>query len=139
MTIDEGIKRIAEEHFPGFSYIFDDWYDIDQAVDRTPLPAIAHVLPIGGVMTIRQNGKLYDRESVTIAFLDKVTRDANGGDQRIVFERMKDVAIQFVRLMNESGYFASIGTWSYNVIYNQLSSIVTGVMLTLDVESNGIC
>ena len=138
MTIDEGIKKIAEEHFPGFSYIFDDWYDIDQAVDRTPLPCVAHVLPIGGVMSTR-NGRVYDRESVTVAFLDKVTRDANGNDQRIVFERMKATAIEFVRVMNESGYFNAVGTWSYNVIYNQLSSIVTGVMLTLDVEGNGVC
>ena len=138
MTIDEGIKKIAEEHFPRYSYVFDDWYDIDQAVDRTPLPCIAHVLPIGGTMTLR-NGRLYDRESVTVAFLDKVTRDANGDDQRIVFERMKDVAIDFVRRMNESGYFSSVQTWAYNVIYNPLSSIVTGVMLTLDVEGNGTC
>ena len=138
MTIDEGIKRIAEEHFQGFSYIFDDWYDIDQAVDRTPLPCIAHVLPIGGTMTLR-NGRLYDRESVTVAFLDKVTRDANGSDQREVYERMKDVAIRFVRTMNASGYFLSVDVWSYNVIYNQLSSIVTGVMLTLDVEGIGLC
>ena len=138
MTIDEGIKKIAEEHFPRYSYIFDDWYDIDQAVDRTPLPCIAHVLPIGGVMTPR-NGRLYDRESVTVAFLDKVNRDASGNDQRVVFERMKATAIEFVRIMNESGYFENVGTWSYNVIYNQLSSIVTGVMLTLDVEGKGLC
>ena len=138
MTIDEGIKKIAEEHFPGYSYIFDDWYDIDQAVDRAPLPCIAHVLPIGGVMTTR-HGRVYDRESVTVAFLDKVTRDANGNDQRVVFERMKATAIEFVREMNGSGYFDDLVTWSYNVIYNQLSSIVTGVMLTLDVGSNPIC
>lgn len=140
MTIDEAIKEIAteDEQFSQFTYIFDDWWDVDQAVSRAKLPAIAHILPIGGSMTMR-NGRVYDREYVSVAFVDKVTRDASGEDQRVVFERMKDAAKAFVRTANTSGYFQSVIAWNYDVIYNQLASIVTGVMLTLEIEDNGSC
>ena len=140
MTIDEAIKRIAteDEQFSQFTYIFDDWWDVDQAVSRAKLPAIAHILPIGGSMTMR-NGRVYDLENVSVAFVDKVARDASGEDQRVVFERMKDAAKAFVRTANASGYFQSVIAWNYDVIYNQLASIVTGVMLTLEIEDNGSC
>ena len=140
MTIDEAIKKIAteDEQFSKFTYIFDDWWDVDQAVSRAALPAIAHILPIGGSMTMR-NGRVYDRENVSVAFVDKVARDASGEDQRVVFERMKDAAKAFVRTANTSGYFQSVIAWNYDVIYNQLASIVTGVMLTLEIEDNGSC
>lgn len=140
MTIDEAIKKIAteDEQFSQFTYIFDDWWDVDQAVSRAKLPAIAHILPIGGSMTMR-NGRVYDRENVSVAFVDKVARDASGEDQRVVFERMKDAAKAFVRTANTSGYFQSVIAWNYDVIYNQLASIVTGVMLTLEIEDNGAC
>ena len=140
MTIDEAIKKIAteDEQFSQFTYIFDDWWDVDQAVSRAALPAIAHILPIGGSMTMR-NGRVYDRENVSVAFVDKVARDASGEDQRVVFEHMKDAAKAFVRTANTSGYFQSVIAWNYDVIYNQLASIVTGVMLTLEIEDNGSC
>lgn len=140
MTIDQAIKKIAteDEQFSQFTYIFDDWWDVDQAVSRAKLPAIAHILPIGGSMTMR-NGRVYDRENVSVAFVDKVARDASGEDQRVVFERMKDAAKAFVRTANASGYFQSVIAWNYDVIYNQLASIVTGVMLTLEIEDNGSC
>ena len=140
MTIDQAIKDICVKHFPQFSYIFDDWWDIDQAVSRSALPAIAHILPIGGVMRVHPaTGRIYDREFVSVAFVDKVTRDASGEDQRAVFERMKETAKQFIRIANASGYFSAVVSWNYDVIYNQLASIVTGVMLTLEIEDNGSC
>lgn len=140
MTIDQAIQDICTKHFPQFSYIFDDWWDIDQAVSRASLPAIAHILPIGGVMRVNERtGRIYDREFVSVAFVDKVTRDASGEDQRAVFERMKETAKQFIRIANASGHFSAVVSWNYDVIYNQLASIVTGVMLTLEIEDNGSC
>ena len=139
MTIDQAIKEIAtSEEFKQFSYIFDDWWDVDQAVSRAKLPAIAHILPIGGTMRI-QNGRFYDKEYVSIAFVDKVARDASGEDQRKVFERMKETAKDFIRIANQSGHFQWVTAWNYDVIYNQLASIVTGVMLTLEIEGHGQC
>ena len=138
MTIDQALKHIATTVFPSWSYVFDDWWDVDQAVSRVNLPAIAHILPIGGTMTTR-HGKVYDREYVSVAFIDKVTRDASGDDQREVFERMKTAAKQFVKACNDSGMFHGVESWGYDVIYNQLASIVTGVMLTLEVADLGEC
>ena len=140
MTIDQAIKDICEKHFPQYTYIFDDWWDVDQAVSRAKLPAIAHILPIGGSMRINERtGRIYDREFVSVAFVDKVARDASGEDQRKVFERMKDTAKEFIRIANASGHLQSVTAWNYDVIYNQLASIVTGVMLTLEIEDNGSC
>jgi hypothetical protein len=102
------------------------------------LPAIAHILPIGGNMRLH-NGRIYDREFVSVAFVDKVARDASGEDQRAVFERMKDAAKAFIRACNASGQFQWVTAWNYDVIYNQLASIVTGVMLTLEIEDGGVC
>lgn len=138
MTIDECIKTVAEEQFSAYTYVYNDWYDSDQAIDRNPLPAIVHLLPDDGAMYIR-NGKIYDRENVTIAFLNKVARDASGDDQREVVDAMKTVAHEFVRALNDSGYFQPIEAWSYKVYYNQLSSIVTGVELTIALEDLGTC
>ena len=138
MTIDQAIKEIAKKHFPQYTYIFDDEFNIDQAVSREKLPAIAHVLPIGGTMAMR-NGRIYDRESIYIGFVDKVTRDASGDDQRAVFERMKDAAKDFIREANKSGHFQSVTAWDYGVVYNQMASIVTGVMLSITIEDNGTC
>jgi hypothetical protein len=140
MTIDEAIKDICGKHFPQYTYIFDDWWDVDQAVSRAKLPAIAHILPIGGSMRVHpRTGRIYDREFVSVAFVDKVTRDASGEDQRKVFERMKETAKEFIRIANASGHFQSVTAWNYDVIYNQLASIVTGVMLTIEIEDNGSC
>jgi len=140
MTIDQAIKDICEKHFPQFSYIFDDWWDVDQAVSRAKLPAIAHILPIGGSMRVNERtGRIYDREFVSVAFVDKVPRDASGEDQRKVFERMKETAKEFIRIANNSNHFQSVTAWNYDVVYNQLASIVTGVMLTLEIEDNGSC
>ena len=140
MTIDQAIKDICEKNFPQFSYIFDDWWDVDQSVSRAKLPAIAHILPIGGVMRVHPTtGRIYDREFVSVAFIDKVARDASGEDQRKVFERMKDAAKDFIRVANKSGHFQSVTAWDYGVVYNQMASIVTGVMLSITIEDNGSC
>lgn len=140
MTIDEAIKTIAtSEAFEDFSYVFDDWNDADQSISRVKaLPAIVHILPISGTMTVR-NGRIYDSEQVAITFMDKVVRDASGDDQREVFERMKEAAMTFIALANESGHFEKVSVVSYGILYNQLASIVTGVTLKLEITDLGQC
>lgn len=139
MTIDEAIKAIAtSEEFKDFTYVFNDWWDQDQSISRVKLPVIAHILPDGGTMRMH-NGRIYDREEVAIAFLDKVPRDASGDDQRLVYERMKDASKAFVRALNKSGNFAPVTSWSYRLPYNQMASIVSGVFIILQIEDNGVC
>lgn len=138
MTIDEVIKTVAEESFPSYTYVYNDWYDSDQAIDRNPLPAIVHLLPSDGTMYERNN-RIYDRETVSVCFFDKVARDASGDDQREVVDAMKAVGYEFIRALNDSGYLQPIESWTYRVYYNQLSSIVTGVEFVLVLEDNGSC
>lgn len=140
MTIDEAIMEIAtSETFDDFDYVYDDWWDADQSIGRLKrLPAIIHILPIGGTMEVR-NGRVYDHEQVAVAFVDKVPRDASGYDQRMVFERMKEAALAFLAAINESDTLQRVTVVSYGIIYNQLASIVTGVTLTMELEDNGQC
>lgn len=140
MNIDAKIREIVASELPGFSYVFENWYDADTAVDRMALPAIICVLPVSGTLELR-NGRSRDSENLQIAFVDKVPRNANGEDNAAVYNNMKDAAVRFLRGVQKSGYFAPLpDSISYRVICERLSSIVTGVCLELELEElSGTC
>lgn len=132
MTIAEKIKAVVKEAFPEWTLIFGDWYEVDKQVNKQPLPAIVTILPNGGNIVTR-NGRKYDTENNLIAFIDKVPKDASGEDNVEVYNRMKQAATWFIAAMNASGQFEPITSWSYTTIYEQLSDIVTGVMVQVQV------
>ena len=140
MNIDVKIREIVASELPGFSYVFENWYDADTAVDRMVLPAVICVLPVSGTLELR-NGRSRDSENLQIAFVDKVPRNANGEDNAATYNNMKDVAVRFLRGVQKSGYFAPLpNSISYRVICERLSSIVTGVCLELELEElSGTC
>lgn len=141
MNIDLKLKQIADEQFGGFSYVFENWYDAGTAIDQLPLPAIICVLPIDGNIRER-NGRTYDAENIVIAFVDKIVRDADGSENSEVYNRMKFEGWRFLQACNKSGYFEPIGVEQvhYSVIYEQLSTIVTGVAFDLQLtERLGRC
>lgn len=134
MNIDAKIKEIVASELPEFSYVFENWYDADTAVDRMALPAVVCVLPVSGTLELR-NGRSRDSESLQIAFVDKVPRNANGEDNAATYNNMKDAAVRFLRGVRKSGYFAPLPeSITYRVICERLSSIVTGVCLELELE-----
>lgn len=140
MNIDAKIKEIVASELPGFGYVFENWYDADTAVDRMALPAVICVLPVSGTLELR-NGRSRDSESLQIAFVHKVPRNANGEDNAAIYNNMKDAAVRFLRGVQKSGYFAPLpDSISYRVICERLSSIVTGVCLELELEElSGTC
>lgn len=140
MTIEETIKETANsEQFANMSYVFEDWYGADAALSRTTLPAIIAILPISGTVHF-QNGRVYDTVDIAIAFVDKVARDADGEDNASVYNRMKAVGVDFIKALNDSGNFLMMeDTLNYQVLCEQLSDIVTGVMFTLRLHGNGRC
>lgn len=140
MTIEEKIKEIAKsEPFAHMSYVFEDWYGADAALSRTTLPAIIAILPVSGTIRVA-NGRTYDAVDIAIAFVDKVARDADGEDNAAVYNRMKAVGVDFIKALNASGYFLPIdGTLNYQVLCEQLSDIVTGVMFTIRLQEQGRC
>ena len=48
MNIEDKIKEIAQSNFKQCSYVFDDWYNATEAVDRVEFPVIMSILPTGG-------------------------------------------------------------------------------------------
>lgn len=138
MNIDERVERVCRQAFPEWTFMLEDWHDADAVIDRSPLPAVVDLLPTGGNVSLR-NGKARDTQHTSIAFLDRVARDADGGDSGEVYNRMKAAAMRFVAACNASGLFEPVERYGYTVIYNQLASIVTGVLLDIDLKAIGEC
>jgi hypothetical protein len=135
MTIEDKVREIVGEYFSGFSFVFEDWNTADTKLDKVELPAIIMVLPVSGVLQFGQHGRIKDAENTIVAFVDKVPKEADGRDNEVVYNEMKVAARAFVRRLNESGYFNYIqGDVPYNTIIEQLSSIVTGVALQLQLK-----
>lgn len=135
MTIEDKVREIVGEYFSGFSFVFEDWNTADTKLDKVELPAIIMVLPVSGVLQFGQHGRIKDAENTIVAFVDKVPKEADGRDNEVVYNEMKVAARAFIRRLNESGYFNYIqGDVPYNTIIEQLSSIVTGVALQLQLK-----
>lgn len=132
-SIEQVIQEVAEEHFPEYSYVFETWQDADTQLERLSFPAIVSVVPVSGSTTLK-NGKVYDTESVAIAFLDAATRDADGKDNAEVYNRMKMAGAKFIRALNATKQFESIDNAPYQTICEQMATIVTGVMYTLTIK-----
>lgn len=133
-SIENRIREIAKTHFLEYSYIFEDWNGAAEVADRVSLPAIICLLPPGGFLEISK-GRVKDSENIAIAFIDKVTRDANGDDNEQVYSRMKQTAIKFIKAMNDSRYFEPIdGDVKYTTILESASSYFTGVFVELTVK-----
>jgi hypothetical protein len=140
MSIESKIREIAEEKFAFFSYVFEDWNGAAEQIDRVSLPAIVCILPVGGYLNFSR-GLVKDREDCILAFVDKVSRDANGEDNEQVYSLMKEKAAGFITALNESHYFEPIdGNVKYTTILESASAYFTGVFVELTLkELQGAC
>ena len=135
MTIEEKVRGIIAEYFSGFSYVFEDWQTADKKIDKVALPAVIHIVPVSGTFDFGRHGRIRDAEVSIIAFVDKVCKEADGKDNAEVYNSMKNMAIEFIKKCNESGFFEPIeGTVTYYPLYEQLASIVSGVMVSLTLK-----
>lgn len=140
MSIESKIRKIAEEKFANFSYVFEDWNGAAEQIDRVSLPAIVCILPVGGYLNFSR-GMVKDREDCVLAFVDKVSRDANGEDNEKVYSSMKEKAAGFISALNESHYFEPVdGNVKYTTILESASAYLTGVFVELTLkELQGAC
>lgn len=127
MSIEERIKVLAESSFPEYGFVIDDAMGVDVAVDKVQLPAIVCYLVENGELTFK-HGKVKDSEMVFLAFIDKVSRDADGMDNVEVYKRMKGTAEQFINEVNGCGYFEPVERVTYESIYEMMSANVSGVL-----------
>jgi hypothetical protein len=136
MSVEKKLKQIADGHFTGWSWVFDDWKSADRVLAKVEMPAIVCLMPVGGEMTFRR-GKVWDSEDVALCFIDKVPRDADGEDNEAVYSRMKREAMRFVGVMNKSGLFEPVeGGVRYDTIIEGTANVLTGVMMSLTIKEN---
>lgn len=138
MNTREKVEAIASEVFAGRTLIFADWYEADRILERASFPAIVCVLPTGGNI-MSKNGRVYDTNEVAITFIDKAAKDAKGSELMEVHARMLEDAVKFCTAVGKSRYFEPIEQAQYTTIYEQLSTIATGVMLQLSLKSKMPC
>lgn len=140
MSVEKKLKQIADGHFTGWSWVFDDWKGVDRALAKADVPAIVCIMPTGGTMTFRR-GRVWDSPNCLLAFVDKVARDADGESNEEVYTRMKHEAMRFVGAMNKSGLFDPIdGDVVYDTFAEGTANILTGVMLSMVVkEVESLC
>lgn len=134
------LRDIATETLPSFSMLFGTWDDVDRLLDHASYPAILNILSVSGGASVR-NGRVYQRENLLLAFVDKVPRDASGVENINAVERMRQAMIVFVNAVNESGLFVPITDYNYTTIYEGGANIHTGVLLELVslTDSKGSC
>jgi hypothetical protein len=138
MNTREKVEAIASEVFAGRTIIFADWFEADRVLERVSFPAIVCVLPSGGSITAK-NGRVYDTNEIAIAFIDKAPRDAKGAQLMDIHAKMLEDAVKFCTAVGKSRYFEPIEQAQYTTIYEQLSTIATGVMLQLSLKSKMPC
>lgn len=124
------LQDIATETLPTFSHLFGTWDDTDRLLDHAAYPAILNILSVSGGAVIR-NGRVYQRENLLIAFVDKVPRDASGEENINAVERMRQAMSVFVNAVNASGLFVYVTDYNYTTIYEGGANIHTGVLLDL--------
>ena len=139
MTIEESIKKIAEEQFSECGYVFANWYEADERLNKTACPFIMALVPVYGSIR-RRNGRKRNRETMMIGFFDKVPRGASGEDNAEVYNRMRELATGFVEKIEQSGMFEPLPEEiEYQPWVEKFSDIVSGVVLTLELVTVGAC
>ena len=139
MNIEESIKMIAEEHFSEYGYMFANWYEADVKMNRAKCPFILALVPVAGTIR-RKNGRTRNRETIMIGFFDKVRKDASSEDNAQVYNAMRELATSFISKIEASGLFEPLpDDIQYQPWVEKFSDIVTGVVVTLDLETVGAC
>lgn len=139
MSIEESIKKIAEEQFSECGYVFANWYEADERMNKTKCPFILALVPVAGTIR-RKNGRMRNRETMMVGFFDKVPRGASGEDNAEVYNRMRELATAFVKKVEASGVFEPLpNDISYQPWVEKFTDIVSGVVVTLELETRGAC
>lgn len=133
------LQSIAQSILPNYSCLFGSWDDVDRLLDHATYPAILNILSVSGGGFFR-HGRVYERESILLAFVDVVPRDADGTENINAVDRMRSAMRTFVSAINASGVFVPIASYNYTTIYESGANIHTGVMVELTLEdANGTC
>ena len=133
-TVESKVKAVAESLGDGVQYLFMNWAQANVAMDEVVKPSIVYVLPPSGTLDFGY-ARVKDYPETQIGFLCPTDFDFDGTENDNVIERMKRLAIRFVKALNESECFERIeGKLSYQVVYDFLDQNVTGIVLSIPLE-----
>ena len=130
------IEAIAQNI--GLSYKFGTYKEVNHLFDRSDtFPAVAELLPLKGSFELRYES-VKDSQDVTLLFLDI---DGKTVDSRLtgeVVERMKSKALEFIKVLNETGEFEGIDETmlQYYTIVKQFDKCLSGIEITLRLKPN---
>lgn len=145
MTIQEKVKTVAQK-FTKVNYEFMNWAQLNERVDDVvSKPTICYILPASGTLHASHSASLWkDSPTTQIAFLTPTDFDFDGAENDDKVEVMKELAKQFIRALNESGYFEMIDGEDvpYQIPYDTTDDNLTGVIITItlqELEYKKIC
>lgn len=139
MSIEDSIEMLAEKHYSKYGYVFANWYEADVKMNKAKCPFIIALVPVAGTIR-RKNGRTRNRETMMIGFFDKVRKDASSKDNAKVYNAMRELAQSFISTIEASGLFEPLpDDIQYQPWVEKFSDIVTGVVVTLDLETVGAC
>ena len=146
-SVEKEIKRIIESM--GVDYIIETLPRANQVLDRYKRKANkrvkaddGHTLPVGiyiqpknGTLNVAERGTVTDAPSCLIAFADEMPFDFTGVQAQEVAERMKTLAEDFVRRVNNSSVLKPIvGNIGYDITYDSLDANLCVVTIRVTIE-----
>lgn len=129
-TVEGKIRAVVRSMGADVEYMFCNWAQANVGIDGITKPTVVYVLPANGTFNVRWH-QVKDKPETFIAFLTNTELDFDGEENDNVIEAMKRLAIRFVGVLNQSGYFQQIeGELPYEVLYDHLDQNVTGIVIT---------
>ena len=128
-TVEKKINGIVDSMDEDVAYLFMNWSQANEAIDKICKPTIIYVLPPAGEFDISW-AQVKDSPDAQIAFVAPTDFDFDGHKNDDIIERMKRLCVLFIKTFNESGLFKQIeGKLEYQVLYDFFDQNVTGIVI----------
>lgn len=136
------IKGVAKSL--GLGYNFGTYKEVNYLFTRsddTALPAVCELMPLKGSFELKY-GAVKDSHDVTLLFLDLDSKTVESVKSSGIVERMKSNALEFIKLLNDTGRYEAIDDTSleYFTIVKQFDKCLSGIEITLNLKPvNSVC
>ena len=128
-TVEKKIHGIVDSMDEDVAYLFMNWSQANEAIDKICKPTIIYVLPPAGEFDISW-AQVKDSPDALIAFVAPTDFDFDGHKNDDIIERMKRLCVLFIKTFNDSGLFKQIeGKLEYQVLYDFFDQNVTGIVI----------
>ena len=127
----------------GCKYLYDEWGRINLHADKLKIGdvVVVETLPTNGQIDTRFAPVVRTSRTCIVAFLKPCRLDFEGAEVGSIVDEMIDLAKQFIKRVDASGYYEPITTMlDYNVVLDFLDANMAGVRVTLELkELEGEC